>query len=57
MKIVPYIDEKGQEVPDLFEVWTSSGGARLYGPYSRAHCESYVKSRKLKKQTSKEIEY
>lgn len=45
MKIVPCKDENGKEVPDLFEVWPLSGGTKLYGPCSRAHCESYIKSR------------
>lgn len=49
MKIVPHKDENGKEVPDLFEVWTASGETKLYGPHSRAHCESYIRSRKLEK--------
>lgn len=49
MKIVPHKDENGKEVPDLFEVWTASGETKLYGPYSYAHCESYIRSKELEK--------
>lgn len=49
MKIIPHKDENGREVPDLFEVWTEIGGTKLYGPHSRAHCESYIRSKELEK--------
>lgn len=51
MKIVPYKDENGKEDSDLFEVWSSSGETKLYGPYSRALCESYIKSKEFAKKT------
>lgn len=49
MKIIPHKDENGNEVLGLFEVWTASGEVKLYGPYSYAHCESYIRSKELEK--------